>query len=107
MLILGIESSCDETGAAIIRDGRYLLSKVVASQAEIHDRYGGVVPEVASRQQLTTIIPVIETAFDQAGCGGENSDAVAATYGPGLAGARLVCVQVGTVGAWGRSRSFT
>ncbi len=63
MLILGIESSCDETGAAIIKDGRYLLSNVVASQAEIHNRYGGVVPEVASRQQLTTIIPVIETAL--------------------------------------------
>ena len=86
MLILGIESSCDETGAAIIRDGRYLLSNVVASQAEIHDRYGGVVPEVASRQQLTTIIPVLEMALEQAGCGWENIDAVAATYGPGLAG---------------------
>src|SRR5438477_1450616 len=95
MLILGIESSCDETGAAIIKDGRYLLSNVVASQAEIHDRYGGVVPEVASRQQLTTIIPVIETAFDQAGCGWENIDAVAATYGPGLAGSLLVGLTVG------------
>src|SRR5260221_13391550 len=79
MLILGIESSCDETGAAIIKDGRYLLSNVVASQAEIHDRYGGVVPEVASRQQLATIIPVIETALDQAACSWEDIDAVAAT----------------------------
>src|SRR6266478_8440328 len=95
MLILGIESSCDETGAAIIKDGRYLLSNVVASQAEIHDRYGGVVPEVASRQQLATIIPVIETALDQAACSWEDIDAVAATYGPGLAGSLLVGLTVG------------
>ncbi len=95
MLILGIESSCDETGAAIVKDGRYLLSNVVASQAEIHNRYGGVVPEVASRQQLTTIIPVIETALDQAACSWENIDAIAATYGPGLAGSLLVGLTVG------------
>src|SRR5579864_253632 len=95
MLILGIESSCDETGAAIIKDGRYLLSNVVASQAEIHDRYGGVVPEVASRQQLATIIPVIETALDQAACRWEDIDAIAATYGPGLAGSLLVGLTVG------------
>src|SRR5438128_3485052 len=95
MLVLGIESSCDETGAAIIKDGRYLLSNVVASQAEIHNLYGGVVPEVASRQQLTTIIPVIETALDQAGCSWENIDAIAATYGPGLAGSLLVGLTVG------------
>jgi N6-L-threonylcarbamoyladenine synthase len=95
MLILGIESSCDETGAAIVKDGRYLLSNVVASQSEIHNRYGGVVPEVASRQQLATIIPVIETALDQAACGWESIDAVAATYGPGLAGSLLVGLTVG------------
>ena len=95
MLILGIESSCDETGAAIVKDGRFLLSNVVASQIEIHNRYGGVVPEVASRQQLATIIPVIETALDQAGCGWENIDAIAATYGPGLAGSLLVGLTVG------------
>jgi N6-L-threonylcarbamoyladenine synthase len=95
MLILGIESSCDETGAAIIKDGRYLLSNVVASQIEIHNRYGGVVPEVASRQQLAMIIPVIETALEQAACGWEHIDAVAATYGPGLAGSLLVGLTVG------------
>ena len=95
MLILGIESPCDETGAAIVKDGRYLLSNVVATQAEIHDRYGGVVPEVASRQQLATIIPVIETALDQAACGWEEIDAIAATYGPGLAGSLLVGLTVG------------
>jgi len=95
MLILGIESSCDETGAALVRDGRYLHSNVVASQIEIHDRYGGVVPEVASRQQLSTIIPVIETALDNAACRWENIDAIAATYGPGLAGSLLVGLTVG------------
>ncbi len=95
MYVLGIESSCDETGAAIIKDGRFLLSNVVASQIEIHNRYGGVVPEVASRQQLATIIPVIETAMEQAGCNWENIDAIAATYGPGLAGSLLVGLTVG------------
>src|SRR5256712_7493388 len=95
MLILGIESSCDETGAAVVKDGRYLHSNVVATQAEIHDRYGDVVPEVASRQQLATIIPVIETALDQAACRWEEIDAVAATYGPGLAGSLLVGLTVG------------
>ncbi len=106
MLILGIESSCDETGAAIIKDGRYLLSNVIASQAEIHDRYGGVVPEVASRQQLTTIIPVLEMAFDQAGCGWENIDAIAATYGPGLAGSLLVGLTVGKAIAMAHNLPF-
>jgi N6-L-threonylcarbamoyladenine synthase len=95
MLVLGIESSCDETGAAIVKDGRYLLSNVVASQIEIHNRYGGVVPEVASRQQLASIIPVIETALEQAECGWEDLDAVGATYGPGLAGSLLVGLTVG------------
>lgn len=95
MLILGIESSCDETGASVVKDGRYLLSNVVASQTEIHNRYGGVVPEVASRQQLTAILPVIEMALEQAGCGWESIDAIAATYGPGLAGSLLVGLTVG------------
>src|SRR5579885_1063106 len=95
MLILGIESSCDETGASIVQDGRYLRSNVVASQIEIHDRYGGVVPEVASRQQLSAIIPVIETALEKASCGWQDIDAIAATYGPGLAGSLLVGLTVG------------
>jgi N6-L-threonylcarbamoyladenine synthase len=90
MRILGIESSCDETGAAVVEDGRYIASNVVASQASIHERYGGVVPEVASRQQLSAIIPVLETALEQAGVGWEQLDGIAATYGPGLAGSLLV-----------------
>lgn len=106
MLVLGIESSCDETGAAIVKDGRYLLSNVVASQIEIHNRYGGVVPEVASRQQLATIIPVIETALEQSGCSWDEIDAVAATYGPGLAGSLLVGLTVGKTLALARNLPF-
>src|SRR5579872_6345716 len=106
MLILAIESSCDETGAAIVKDGRYLLSNVVATQIEIHNRYGGVVPEVASRQQLATIIPVIETAMEQAQCNWEHIDAVAATYGPGLAGSLLVGLTAGKAIALAHSLPF-
>ncbi|HLI06386.1 MAG TPA: tRNA (adenosine(37)-N6)-threonylcarbamoyltransferase complex transferase subunit TsaD [Ktedonobacteraceae bacterium] len=106
MLVLGIESSCDETGAAIVRDGRYLLSNVVASQAEIHDRYGGVVPEVASRQQLAAIIPVVETALEKANARWGDIDAIAATYGPGLAGSLLVGLTVGKTLALARNLPF-
>src|SRR5579859_4640407 len=106
MLVLGIESSCDETGASLVRDGRYLLSNVVASQIEIHNRYGGVVPEVASRQQLATIIPVIETALEQANCSWDEVDAIAATYGPGLAGSLLVGLTAGKALALARNLPF-
>lgn len=106
MRILGIESSCDETGAAIIQDGRYILSNVVASQIEIHNRYGGVVPEVASRQQLETIIPVLETALEQAGCTWDDLDGIAATYGPGLAGSLLVGLTTGKALALARNIPF-
>jgi N6-L-threonylcarbamoyladenine synthase len=106
MLVLGIESSCDETGAALVRDGRYLLSNVVASQIEIHNRYGGVVPEVASRQQLAAIIPVLETAMEQAACSWNEIDAIAATYGPGLAGSLLVGLTVGKTLALARNLPF-
>ncbi|HEV7234905.1 MAG TPA: tRNA (adenosine(37)-N6)-threonylcarbamoyltransferase complex transferase subunit TsaD, partial [Ktedonobacteraceae bacterium] len=106
MRVLGIESSCDETGAAIVQDGRYLLSNVVASQVEIHNRYGGVVPEVASRQQLASILPVIETALEQAACGWNEIDAIAATYGPGLAGSLLVGLTAGKALALARNLPF-
>src|SRR5438309_9678268 len=106
MLVLGIESSCDETGAALVKDGRYVLSNVVASQIEVHNRYGGVVPEVASRQQLATIIPVIETALDKAACTWEDIDAIVATYGPGLAGSLLVGLTVGKTLALARNLPF-
>lgn len=106
MLVLGIESSCDETGAALVRDGRYILSDVVASQIEIHNRYGGVVPEVASRQQLATIFPVLESAFAQAGCSWDDVDAIAATYGPGLAGSLLIGLTVGKALALSLNKPF-
>jgi N6-L-threonylcarbamoyladenine synthase len=94
MRILGIESSCDETGAAVVADGRIILANVVASQASIHERYGGVVPEVASRQQLSAAIPVLEAALGEAGVGWDDLDGIAVTYGPGLAGSLLVGVTV-------------
>ena len=90
MRILGIESSCDETGVAVVEDGRWILSNVVASQAVIHERYGGVVPEVASRHQLSAMLPVLESALEESGVGWEGLDGIAVTYGPGLAGSLLV-----------------
>jgi N6-L-threonylcarbamoyladenine synthase len=90
--ILGIETSCDETAAAIVEDGENILSNVVASQVDIHSRYGGIVPEVASRQHLITILPVLEAAM--AGTAWTDIGAVAVTIGPGLAGSLLVGVNV-------------
>lgn len=90
MIILGIETSCDETAAAVVRDGKEILSSVIASQVSIHSPYGGVVPELASRKHLEYIIPVIETALDRAGVSGPELDALAVTQGPGLIGALLV-----------------
>jgi len=91
-LILGIETSCDETAAAVVEDGQRILSNVVASQIDIHRRYGGVFPEVASRQHILSITPVIEEAMDEAGVAWDDLEAVAVTYGPGLAGSLLVGV---------------
>ena len=91
-LILGIESSCDETGEAIVRGGVEVLSNVIASQIRTHAPYGGVVPELASREHLQNIVPVVRTALQQAGCSFEDLDAIAVTEGPGLAGALLVGV---------------
>ncbi|MEW6142248.1 MAG: tRNA (adenosine(37)-N6)-threonylcarbamoyltransferase complex transferase subunit TsaD [Chloroflexota bacterium] len=90
MNVLGIETSCDETAAAVVADGRQILSNIVASQVEIHARYGGVVPEVASRQHLLTIVPVIEQAMTSASVAWRSIGAVAVTNGPGLAGSLLV-----------------
>ncbi len=91
-LILGIETSCDETAAAVVEDGHRILSNVVASQIELHRRYGGVFPEVASRQHILSITPVIEEAREKAGVSWDDLEAVAVTYGPGLAGSLLVGV---------------
>jgi N6-L-threonylcarbamoyladenine synthase len=93
MRILAIETSCDETAAAVIEDGRHVLSNVVATQIELHRRYGGVFPEVASRQHVLAIAPVIAQALAEAGVGHPAElDAVAVTHGPGLAGSLLVGV---------------
>jgi N6-L-threonylcarbamoyladenine synthase len=88
--VLGLESSCDETAAAVVRDGREILSNVVASQIDIHQAFGGVVPEVASRQHVLAIVPTIERALTQANLGWGDLAAVATTFGPGLVGALLV-----------------
>ncbi|MDE3186829.1 MAG: tRNA (adenosine(37)-N6)-threonylcarbamoyltransferase complex transferase subunit TsaD [Acidobacteriota bacterium] len=89
-LILGIESSCDETAAAVVERGERTLSSVVASQIATHARYGGVVPELASREHLRAIVPVVRAALAEAGCTLADLDAIAVTSGPGLAGALLV-----------------
>src|SRR3984885_11575107 len=95
--ILGIESSCDETAAAVVADGRTILSSVVASQVDIHRKYGGVVPELASREHLRQIVPVVREAMERAGVGLAEIDAVAVTHGPGLIGALLVGMTYGKV----------
>ena len=92
MIVLGIESSCDETSAAVVRDGRECLSDVIASQIEIHRRFGGVVPEIAGRNHLLAVIPAVDEALRKAGVKKEELDAVAVTYGAGLIGCLLVGV---------------
>lgn len=92
MIILGIETSCDETAAAVVNRGRRILSNVVASQVEIHARYGGVFPEMASRQHIRDILPVLEEALSQAKMELGDLDGVAVTIGPGLAGSLVVGV---------------
>jgi len=90
MLILGIETSCDETAAAVVADGRTVLSSVVATQFELHAQYGGVVPELAARRHLENILPVIQGALDQAGVTLTDLDGLAVTQGPGLIGALVI-----------------
>ena len=91
-LILGLETSCDETSASVIADGRKILSNVISSQVQMHQMYGGVVPELASRQHLENVVPVIDEALKQAGAKFADLTAVGVTYGPGLVGALLVGV---------------
>jgi N6-L-threonylcarbamoyladenine synthase len=92
--ILAIETSCDETSAAVVHEGRWVRSNVVASQIALHEKYGGIVPELASRQHVTAIVPVLQEALDQARLGRDEIEAVAVTEGPGLAGSLLVGVNV-------------
>ncbi|MEW6723874.1 MAG: tRNA (adenosine(37)-N6)-threonylcarbamoyltransferase complex transferase subunit TsaD [Bacillota bacterium] len=102
--ILAIETSCDETSAAVVRDGRQVLASVVSSQADLHKRYGGVVPELASRRHVESVIPAIDQTLDEAGVAGSDLAAVAVTKGPGLVGALLVGVAAakGLALAWGK-----
>jgi N6-L-threonylcarbamoyladenine synthase len=92
ILILGIETSCDETSAAVVKNGREVLSNIISSQIEIHQRFGGVVPEIASRNHTMAIVNVIDQAINQANITPDDIDAVAVTYGAGLVGALLVGV---------------
>lgn len=95
VVILGVETSCDETSAAVVVDGQDVRSNIISSQVDVHKKFGGVVPEVASRKHLEMINGVIQEALDKAGIGFKDLDAVAVTYGPGLVGALLVGVAAG------------
>jgi N6-L-threonylcarbamoyladenine synthase len=89
-LILGVESSCDETSASVVKNGRHIISNIISTQIDLHKKYGGVVPEIASRKHVELIIPVINQALDEAGVTLADIDAIGVTYGPGLVGALLV-----------------
>ncbi len=104
--ILALETSCDETAAALVRDGRTLVANVVASQLDTHRRYGGVVPEVASRQHILSLTPVLEETLARLPHGWADVHAVAATYGPGLSGALLTGLNAAKAIAWQRGVPF-
>ena len=99
-VVLGIETSCDETAAAVLADGRRVLSSVVASQDDVHAPYGGVVPELASRRHIEMIVPVVEKALTDAGVVLDDLDGIAVTYGPGLVGSLLVGCSMAKALAW-------
>ncbi|HEY41079.1 MAG TPA: tRNA (adenosine(37)-N6)-threonylcarbamoyltransferase complex transferase subunit TsaD [Dehalococcoidia bacterium] len=107
MKVLGIETSCDETAAAVVEDGRKILSNQIASQVDIHARYGGIVPEVASRQHTLSIVPVIERAMAQAGVTWNDLGGIAVTMGPGLAGSLLTGVNIAKAIGLARGLPFT
>jgi N6-L-threonylcarbamoyladenine synthase len=102
MRVLGLESSCDETAAAVVEDGVRVRADVVASQHEVHAPYGGVVPELASRAHVVNVVPVLRGALEGAGVALDDLDAIAVTSGPGLVGALLVALQAGKALAWVR-----
>jgi len=101
-IILGIESSCDETAAAVVENGRQVVANVVASQTELHERYGGVFPEMASRQHVQAITPVLREALTQSQVGWDDIDAIAVVHGPGLAGSLLVGLNAAKAVAFAR-----
>src|SRR3954447_2506752 len=98
--ILGIESTCDETAAAVVADGHYVRSNVVASQAELHAKYRGVVPEIASRAHIENILPVLRESLEQTACGLAQVDAIAVAHRPGLIGSLLIGVTAAKSLAW-------
>lgn len=104
MLVLGIETSCDETAAAIVRNGCEMVSSVIASQVETHKRFGGVVPELASREHLDKIVPIVEEAFARADLQPKDVDGIAVTIGPGLVGSLLVGVSYAKAMAFALNR---
>ncbi|MBV9957907.1 MAG: tRNA (adenosine(37)-N6)-threonylcarbamoyltransferase complex transferase subunit TsaD [Acidobacteria bacterium] len=104
MLVLGIETSCDETAAAVVRDGREIVSSIISSQIDLHKAYGGVVPELASREHLDKIVPVIEEALERASVELEELDGIAVTAGPGLVGSLLVGVSYAKAMAFALSK---
>ena len=106
MKVLGIESSCDETSAAVVEDGRHILSNVVATQIPFHEIYSGVVPEIASRKHAEWILPVVRRALDEAGLHVSDIDAVAATNRPGLMGSLLVGLTFAKTLAWSLNKPF-
>jgi N6-L-threonylcarbamoyladenine synthase len=106
-VILGLETSCDETAAAVVTEDGRVLSSVVSSQADLHARFGGVVPEVASRRHLELVSPVVRTALDEAGASLDGIEGVAVTQGPGLVGALLVGISAAKALAWGRGLPLT
>ena len=90
MIVLGVETSCDDTAAAVLQDGRTILANVVSSQDQVHGPYGGVVPELASRQHIKSVLPIVDAALKNAGTTLNDVDGIAVTYGPGLVGSLLV-----------------
>jgi N6-L-threonylcarbamoyladenine synthase len=106
MLVLGIESSCDETAAAVVKDGQTLLSNVIASQIATHSRYGGIVPEIASRKHAEMIGPVVFQALEDAGAAWDDLSGLAVTRGPGLVGSLLVGLSFAKALAWARKLPF-
>ena len=106
LLVLSIESSCDETSCAIVKNGREVLSNIIATQIEIHKRYGGVVPEIASRNHIDAISNVVNEALEKAGVSIEDIDLISATYGPGLVGALLVGLSTAKAMAWATKKPF-
>ena len=106
MLVLAIESSCDETAAAVVKDGRILLSNIISSQVDIHNKYGGVVPEIASRKHIEAIAPVITQALENSGLTLEQVEGIAVTRGPGLIGSLLVGLSTAKAIAYAKGIPF-